>query len=146
MDAELSQPRDRDHELAGCFRHCPIPPVPWAFAVDRRCHHVEMAEGRFHVGLGVSRRAVGWPFGTLRITPGGSGDCIGAWPMDRATRARFSRDEIVLDATTWHGLAQLRLRGLDSGSRTVRIQMPFGSKRIIAALRSAGYQVNEVRS
>ncbi len=96
------------------------------------------------MGLGVSRRAVGWPFGTLRITPGGLeiASVRGRWIKPRW----FSRDEIVLDATTWHGLAQLRLRGLDSGSRTVRIQMPFGSKRIIAALRSAGYQVNEVRS
>ena len=49
----------------------------------------------------------------------------------------------ALEIRRWHGLRTLRIRVTDPIGRSIRVEMPFSSKRIVAALGASGYRVDE---
>jgi hypothetical protein len=100
-----------------------------------------VAEHEFHVGLTVAPRAVAWPFGRLTIT---AADLTVASASGRWIKPlRFPRDEVALELTKRFKLRQIRLRSCGGGGHPIRVEMPFGSARIVAALESAGYRVDD---
>jgi hypothetical protein len=105
----------------------------WAIA-----WHAGDVEETFLVGVRPSGwgRGVGWPFGRLRVTADQLtvASLRGRWVRPQ----RFARQDITCTVGRQLGRRILRIT---CGDRRVTVDTPVRSRRILACLRSHGYEV-----